>query len=205
MEQGDGALPLTFLQAGGGQHEVPQSHGLLLGSAAVHPRREITGMEHCSSAIQVLQALMYAGKEKGQFLKVSTTTSQTEGALAPMSLESALVFCYPLRFRFFLFFLFFCFSCGYFPVCPIALGWCQLYFRPQAFVSGQSHCLHSPSYRCPLSAGSAQRSCTALSRGGLYFCWCECGWISSCLALFSHKKLWQQPHDTIPATGEHQR
>ena len=107
MEQGDGALPLTFLQAGGGQHEVPQSHGLLLGSAAVHPRREITGMEHCSSAIQVLQALMYAGKEKGQFLKVSTTTSQTEGALAPMSLESALVFCYLLHVSVF-FCLFFC-------------------------------------------------------------------------------------------------
>ena len=107
MEQGDGALPLTFLQAGGGQHKVPQSHGLLLGSAAVHPRREITGMEHCSSAIQVLQALMYAGKEKGQFLKVSTTTSQTEGALAPMSLESALVFCYLLHVSgFFCFFVF---------------------------------------------------------------------------------------------------
>lgn len=51
-------------------------------------------MEHCSSAIQVLQALMYAGKEKGWFLKVSTTTSQTEEALALIGLESALVFCY---------------------------------------------------------------------------------------------------------------
>lgn len=58
---------LTFLQAGGGQDEVAQNHRRLRCGAAARPGGEVTGVKDGSSALQVIEALVYSARENNSW------------------------------------------------------------------------------------------------------------------------------------------
>jgi len=68
------------LQAGGWQDEVAQNDGRLRSRTGAGPRREAMGVKDSSSALQVIEALVYSGREKDSwFPKVNLKRKILEG------------------------------------------------------------------------------------------------------------------------------